>query len=71
MPSLPTKEELQKLVEQVEALHNRIPEGTFVREFTLDALCSLNGAMSHLPESVSRTGKEEGRTKHHTTSEQP
>lgn len=55
MPRTPTRAELKKLVERVEELHDRIPKGTYAREFTLHALCSLNGAMSHLPEGVSRT----------------
>jgi len=55
MSSIPTRAELKRLVEQVEALHDRIPEGTCAREFILHALCSLNGAMSHLLSGISRT----------------
>jgi len=63
MPTIPTKAELKKVIEQVKALHNRMPKRTPAREFILHALCSLEGAVPHLPEAVSRTGKEQRRTR--------
>ncbi len=44
------KTELLAIKSRLEALHEKLGEGSTARQFTLKALCALEGATSHIPD---------------------
>ncbi len=44
------KAESLAIKSRLEALHEKLVEGSVAREFSLRALCALGGALSHIPD---------------------